>query len=387
MNVSWSHSRVHSPGSDADQGKEGKDQGLKQKRVFAPIIEVTRGALVESVHLGAMALVDVDGCMHASWGDPGLVTYLRSTAKPLQALPVLESGVVEHYHLSLQQVALMCASHSGTDAHAAAAASIQTAIGVDEDDLLCGTHPPVDAETAQRLLRAGQSPTPNRHNCSGKHSGMLALARAIDAPIHDYVNPEHPVQKRILDTLAEMAEMDPQSIIVGVDGCSAPVFGMPLRQAALAYARLADPSACSASRQKACRMVFRAMNAHPEMVAGEGEFDTELMRASQGRLICKMGAEGYQGIALAPGALSPESPAMGLVFKIADGDPKQRARPLAALTVLETLGVLDTQDLEGLQAFGPRPVKNWRGLHVGQLRPAAVFLEALMGHGDRVDRV
>lgn len=344
------------------------------------MIEVYRGEWLESQHFGALALADIDGKLHAAWGDAQLVTFLRSTAKPLQALPVLESGAASSFGFTPKQIALMCASHAGTDDHAHTAASIQAAVGVQESDLLCGTHPPTDPVTAQQLLCAGEAPGPNRHNCSGKHSGMLALARILDAPIADYVDPQHPVQQRILQTLSEMTDLPAEAITLGVDGCSAPVFALPLRNTAMAYARLADPSGLPPARQAACQQIFAAMNAHPEMVAGAGFFDTKLMRTIGGNLISKMGAEGYYGLALAPGALGHGSPALGLALKIADGDAAKRARALAALTALQTLGGLNAAQRQALSGFGPRPITNWRGLRVGDLRPSQAFIEALSNH-------
>jgi L-asparaginase II len=152
---------------------------------YLPIFELTRGDLVESIHYGAVAVVDSHGALLASYGDPETVTYLRSSAKPLQALAFIEAGGADKFDLSLREIAIMCASHSGTNEHVAVLAGIQKKIGVSQDDLLCGVHPPSDKSTAETLFLQGEQPTPNRHNCSGKHTGMLAYARFLDLPIED----------------------------------------------------------------------------------------------------------------------------------------------------------------------------------------------------------
>ncbi|HEB66032.1 MAG TPA: asparaginase [Chloroflexi bacterium] len=344
---------------------------------YLPVFALTRGETVESVHFGAIAICDNRGNLLWHYGNPDTITFLRSTAKPFQALPFVEAGGVEHFGLTARETALICASHSGTDEHVAVAASIQRKAGVTEDDLLCGTHPPYHQETAERLKAAGEEPTPNRHNCSGKHSGMLAFARMIGAPTADYVNPSHPVQQRILHTFAEMCGLAPSQVALGTDGCSAPNFAVPLRSAALAYARLCDPSALPPARAAACRKITAAMTAYPEMVGGPGRFDTALMRLGGGKIVSKAGAEGYQGIGLLPGALGSGSPALGIVFKISDGDARKKARSAVAVEILRQLGALDETQLQALASFGPRfPIHNWRKLQVGEGYPVFAEIDA-----------
>jgi L-asparaginase II len=250
------------------------------------------------------------------------------------------------------------------------AASVQSRVGATEKDLLCGAHAPGDAETAQRLACAGQKPTPNRHNCSGKHSGMLVLCRHHDWPLADYVNPRHPAQQLILKTFAEVCGLQPSDVVVGVDGCSAPNFAVPLLSAATAYARLADPSRQPHRRANALRSLFFAMTAYPEMVSGPGGFDTELMKRRPGQIVAKGGAEGYQAIGIAPNALRPGSPALGLALKVADGSA--RAIYIAALEVLRQLAALDEADFDALAEFEFGPLltlHNFRNLVTGEARP------------------
>ncbi len=338
---------------------------------YRPLVEYTRGGIVESVHNGAIAVVDVHGRLVAAYGDPSAVVFLRSSAKPFQTLPLLESGAAEAFALPQREIAFTCASHLGMDMHAEAAASLQARIGASERDLLCGTHEVPDPETARRLILAGQKPTPNRHNCSGKHSGMLVQARHRDLPLADYINLRHPIQQTILAAVAEMVGLNQEQVVVGVDGCSAPNFAVPLRNGALAFARLADPSGLPRQRADALRTVFYAMTAYPEMVRGPGGLDTELMRRRPGLLVTKGGAEGYQGMGIVPGALRPNSPALGVAIKVADG--AGRALPLVALEVLRQLGLFAEADFDALAEFNYAPretLRNFRGLVVGDARPA-----------------
>jgi len=337
---------------------------------FVPLVELTRGPLVESVHNGAVVIVDAQGKMIAGLGDPRLVVHLRSSAKPFQLLPLIERGGAEAFSLSHEEIAIMCASHSGTDEHLAVIRRLQEKIGVQESELLCGVHPPVHEATWQAMLKRGESPTPNRHNCSGKHTNMLAQAILMGAPRENYIDPGHPVQQQILRTLGEMCDYPVGQIVIGIDGCSAPVFALPLFNVALGYARLSDPRALSPKRAEACRKITTAMTAAPFMVAGPGRFDTLIMTLGQGKIIAKAGAEGYQGIGILPGALAPDSPGVGIAFKIADGDPNGRARPVVAIEILRQLGLLnETQITEHLAELAARPLKNWRGLEVGAIRP------------------
>jgi len=329
-------------------------------------------------------VMEATGRMVAWYGDPGLVTFTRSSAKPLQALPFLENGGMSFYGLTLQEVALICASHSGTDAHVAVVRSIQAKTGVRETDLMCGVHTVYDRQTAEAMRKRGETPTPNRHNCSGKHTGMLAFSRMMgmssDPKGLAYIDPDHPVQRKILTTLAEISDLNPEEIHVGIDGCSAPNFALPLCSTALAFARLCQPDELTRDRSEACHLITRAMLTYPDMIGGPDNFDTTLMQAAQGRVICKGGAEGFQAFGIMPGAIKPGSPALGVAFKISDGDlkghnfpagdPRGHVRPAVTLEILRQLGVFDAQDLEKLLDYGPEfPVQNWRKLKVGMASP------------------
>ena len=336
---------------------------------YIPVAEYTRGPIVESMQIGAAAVVDNHNNLVASLGNPHTVAFLRSSSKPFQALPLIESGGPQAFDLTDQEIALMCASHHGTDKHINVLKTLQPRIGIGPEDLLCGVHPPSDKPSAEALLLRGEKPSPLHHNCSGKHTGMLAYTRLHHLPKEDYINPEHPLQKIILNTVAEMMDMPVKDVILGTDGCSAPVFAVPLTNAALAFARLCDPAGLPEERAAALRRIAHAMPAHPDMVAGPGSFDTVLMEAFAGQIVCKGGAEGYQAIGMMPGLLGPDSPALGITIKIADGDLTSRARPLVSLEILRQLGVPFTAaQQEALAGFDARPVQNWRKLEVGQMR-------------------
>jgi len=349
---------------------------------YSPLFELTRARIVESVHYGAVAVVDGQGQIIASYGDPYAVTYMRSSAKPLQALPFVEEGGQTHFHLTLREIALICASHAGTDEHVEVVKSIQEKTGVAESDLLCGIHPLSHKPTDTALRQRGEKLTPNRHNCSGKHTGMLAFARMLNLPTSNYIDPEHPVQVKIHSAISELCGLPPERIAVGIDGCSAPNFATPLYNAALAVARLCDPENAlprfTRSRLAACHTITQAMLAYPDMVGGPNSFDTHLMTAAQGRMLAKAGAEGYQVIGLMPGVYSPGSPGLGIAYKISDGDLKARyageamglVRPAVALEILRQLGVLTPEMSDALTSYGPEfSLYNWRKLLVGQGRP------------------
>ncbi len=322
------------------------------------------------MHYGAIAVVDVDGNLLASYGDPLLKAFLRSAAKPFQVMPFVLAGGLDHFGITPQELALMCASHSGTDEHVAVLHGLMQKTGIAEAQLQCGTHPPYHAPTAERLQWAGLLATAERHNCSGKHTGMLAYTRLRGWDVDSYVDATHPLQQEILGLFAQIAGMQVGELAMGIDGCSAPNWAAPLYNTALAYARLADPSGLPAAQADACAQIAAAMRAHPDMVGGPERFDTELMQAAAGQMVTKVGADGFQAIGLAPGVLGAGAPAVGIALKIADGDARKWANHAVALEVLRQLGALTAGQLTALRSYGPqRPVTNWSGITVGLAEP------------------
>ena len=346
---------------------------------YQPVFELTRGNIVESTHFGAVAVVDSSGRLLAWYGDPKLVTFMRSSAKPLQALSFIENGGDQTFHLTSKEIAILRASHEGSDEHVEVIKGIQTKVGVSESDLLCGTHLLSHLPTIEAMKSRGESLSPNRNNCSGKHTGMLAYARMRGLPIADYINPEHPVQKSILETFSEMCGIESERVVVGTDGCSAPNFAIPLSNAALGFARLCDPRSLSQERASACRRITSAMMANPVMVSGVGRFDTRVMEVCSKRILAKSGAEGFMALGILAGALGAESPGIGIVFKVADGELsardadgnfRNRVRPAMALEILKQLGYVSDLELAALGEFGPvKPVTNARKTVVGESHP------------------
>lgn len=337
---------------------------------YQPLYQTARNEVVESIHFGAAAVVAPDGKLFASVGDPGTATFLRSSAKPLQTIPLVELGGLSKYNLTGEELAVTCASHSGTDRHLRTIAALQEKIGITEADLLCCTHPPFDKASQEKLRDQGLSPTPNYHNCSGKHSGMLAQAQLLGTSVKAYTEVDHPVQQGILQVISDMSGLPQESIALGRDGCSVPTFAIPLYNAAWAWARLMDPSDLPAPRSIACRRITAAMGDHPFLVAGPGRFDTRLMEAAAGKLVSKTGAEAFQAVGVYPDVIAPGSPALGIALKIADGDQGKRARRAVTLEILRQLGVLSAPELGGLSDLGPgQTYHNQCGYISGEGRP------------------
>lgn len=335
---------------------------------YEAVVALTRGGIVECIHFGALAMVDSSGRLLASLGDPNLLTFPRSSMKPLQVLPFVEDGGPEHFGMTDEELAILCASHHGTDEHVRVLRSIHAKVGLKETDLQCGVHMPSDKPTALAMQQRGEQPTPYRHNCSGKHSGMLAQATLHDYSKDDYLSMDNPLQQRILETVGRMCDVKPEDMPIGIDGCSAPVFAMPLYNYALAMARLADPLGIEETRANACRSITRAMMAFPEMVAGPGGLDSVLMRVMEGKAAVKGGAEGYQMLSLMPGACGKNSPGIGVAFKISDGDPNRRATYAIVVSLLKALGFENEMESEAFRDFNTPVLRNWRGLEIGETR-------------------
>ena len=332
-------------------------------------VELLRGGIVESGHRVSVAMVDARGQTLLAFGDVKRPVYMRSSAKPFQALPFVEMGYIDQYQITSQQLALLCASHSGTDLHVEVARALLENNGLSESDLQCGTHIPPDRDTASRLVRQGEAPSPLRHNCSGKHSGMLLYTKSAGEAADRYLQQSSSVQQAIFKAFSEMVGVPEGEIEVGVDGCSAPNFAVPLPAAAYGYARLMDPSDLGSQRAQACERIVRAMSAFPEMVAGDGRFDTELMRAVDGRLLAKGGAEGYQAVGVPSGRFL-QGRAAGLTLKVHDGDNARRAVDLITLVVLHVLELVTDEERAALPMSDERQLFNHMNVPMGEIRLA-----------------
>jgi L-asparaginase II len=322
-----------------------------------------------------VAVVSASGKAIASVGDPRTFIFIRSSAKPFQLAPFVVSGRFDAFDFPspVEALAIMAASHSGEDRHARTVQALLRAGGLTRDILACGTHTPFDRETADRLLRDGEPPSELRHNCSGKHAGMALHAKAAGWPVETYWQPDHPIQQLALDTVAALADMPRDKVACATDGCGVVSFGMPLDRLALAFARLADPSAVAdAPLRGALERIRDAMMAHPELVGGERrQLDTALMRAASGTMVSKGGAEGVQAIGLLADGHSRGGGALGLAIKIEDGDAARRARSASTIATLRGLGALDDAVIDDrLAAFAAPPVLDPRGDLSGEVRAA-----------------
>lgn len=337
---------------------------------YEPLVELTRGGIVESIHLGALAAVDSDGILLAAFGNSDMVSFPRSSMKPFQALPLVENGGMEAFGLTDEELAIISASHAGTNEHVRVLKSIHQKVGLQLSDLQCGVHWPIDKETTFQMRLLGETPDSYRHNCSGKHSGMLTQAKLLEQSLDDYLTPVHLVQQNIRRAVSSMCGIHRDDMIFGVDGCSAPVYAMPLSSFAWAIARLVDPVNLDEERQIACQRITSAMIAYPEMVAGPGQLDSVLMQVMNGKVIAKGGAEGYQLIGVMPGAIAENSKGIGIAFKIADGDPSRRATQRVVVEMLTALGFEAEMASEAFASFNQPILRNFRGIEIGNIRLA-----------------
>jgi len=324
-------------------------------------IEVTRGPIVESRHAVDAAVVDAGGELVAAWGEVERPIYPRSALKPIQALPLLETGAADGFGLGAREIALACASHSGEPVHVDTVLAWLARLGLGEGALECGAHPPRQEQLFADLVRSGREPGPAHNNCSGKHSGMLSHAVHLGEAPAGYVGPGHPVQRRVADAIAGMCEVALDAAPMGVDGCSIPAYALPLRALGLGMARLANPDGLAPQRAAACRRIAEAMWREPYMVAGHRRACTAVLQAAPGRVLVKTGAEGVFVAGLAGRGL-------GLALKVRDG--AGRGAAVALLALLEHLEALDSAARTALADVAAPAVTSVRGAVVGNLRAA-----------------
>lgn len=335
---------------------------VHQAKDAAPIaVEITRGGMVESVHRVIAAVVDAAGDPVVAWGDIDRLVYGRSAIKPLQALPVIESGAAEAFGLDDAEITLCCASHSSEPMHVDRVLALLGRLDLGVEDLECGPQIPTHMDSAHALIKAGISPTRAHNNCSGKHSGMLATARHLGEPTEGYIRDDHPVQRRLRTLMGEMSGCDLTGVPTGYDGCGIPVYGTPLIGLATAMARLADPSGLSRDRQAAARRIVAACAKHPLLIAGTGRFNSVLLAETGEACLLKSGAEGVFAAAV-PGQ------GLGICLKVDDGNG--RAANAAMGAILRHLNVLEPAALDRLADTLVAPVHNWEGRLVGHVRPA-----------------
>ena len=326
-----------------------------------PMAEIWRGPFLESLHLGHAVICDDTGQVVRAWGDPDALIYPRSSAKMIQALPLLTSGAADKYGLTSEQLALACASHNGAEIHTSRVNSWLGQLGLGDDDFRCGPQMPDDKPAMHGLIKTDRSPCQVHNNCSGKHAGFLTLAQHMGAG-PEYVEMDHPVQQAALTAFEEVTGLESPGF--GIDGCSAPNFATTVTGLARAMAWFASAADRSDRASDAAGQLASAMAKHPELVAGEGRACTNLMRAMEGRVAIKTGAEAVFI------AIIPEK-RLGVALKIADG--ATRASECAIAAILVGLGVLDPNHPAAQQYMNP-PLLNRRYINCGTVRPAAELL-------------
>ncbi|MEQ1921498.1 MAG: asparaginase [Pyrinomonadaceae bacterium] len=327
------------------------------------LAQVIRGETVESLHTGHIIVIDGERNTVASVGDATTVTYFRSACKALQAIPCITSGAADAFGFTADKIAMACASHSGENVHVELASRMLEKIGMSETDLRCGVHMPFSDAASKTMLRLGEEPTQLHNNCSGKHAAMLAFAKHIGADLDTYSQGDNRIQKRILRCIADFTELPEENIAIGIDGCCAPNFAVPLTAMAVSFLNLMSPAKFPEPTQKACSRIVEAMTKYPELIGGSERLDTMLMQAAPGKIISKVGADGVWLCGVLPS--EQWTTGLGIALKVADGDD-YRGRPVIAIEILRQLDVLGADDLADLS---PSPIKNRRGEVVGQVKP------------------
>ena len=318
------------------------------------IAEVTRGNLVESRHRGAFVITNHNGALVSSAGDFSSAFFPRSAIKAFQCLPLIESGGAARFGLSGEEIALCCSSHSGEPEHVRVARAILAKADIAEACYECGESNPISTEAHYQLIRQNEKPKQIHNTCSGKHAGMLALAKQLGAPLEGYSRIDHPVQRAVADCLTRYCDSDVANAPFGIDGCSVPSWVLPMQNVALGFARL------GASRDEAPRWIIRAARAHSFMIAGTGQFDTKIMQAVP-RLFIKFGAEGvYCG----------SIPHAGLGFVLKCDDGAKRAAEVAVAHMLIGLDIWLPDEKSAILALSHRALHNARRLEVGEIRGA-----------------
>jgi L-asparaginase II len=329
------------------------------------IVEVTRGNIVESRHRGAIAIADAEGKLVSAWGDVDAAVYPRSAFKALQALPLIESGAAAAFRVGEEELALACASHSGEAMHVERVEAWLGRIDGRESDLACGPHLPLYEPAAHAMLRAGERPCRVHNNCSGKHTGFLTLARHLRIAVEGYERPDHPVQVLVRQAITEMCNVRGEALPIGIDGCAAPNYAIPLKNLAQGMARLGDPGKLPPARREAARRLVAAWKAHPALVSGTGRACADLIEGATGATVVKTGAEGVFT------AVLPDH-GLGVALKIEDGATRAAETAMAkVLVLLKAASEGEPKIAKHLRA----KVRNWRGEEVGGRRPSAALAE------------
>ncbi|MFT2110394.1 asparaginase [Marinomonas sp. 2405UD68-3] len=321
-------------------------------------VNVSRGSVIESEHQIKAVIVSSDGQLIESWGNVDSLVYPRSAIKAMQALAFIEMGGAEKFGFSAEEIAICCASHNGEIEHVKTVQSMLNKLALSTTDFECGGHWPMREQTSYDLAELGEKPTSLHNNCSGKHAGMLGLAKMLDVSPQGYIGVDHAVQKCIASTMEEMCEYDYGSAPWSPDGCSAPTWAIPLTNLALAFAKFADPSGLSPAREKACHSLYDSVVSHPFMVAGTERYCTDMMRILGKKVFLKLGAEGVYIASI------PELK-LGIALKCEDGAIRAAESVMTAL--LDHVGITQGIPSEHLAPFRSVTLKNWNGLISGEI--------------------
>ena len=324
-----------------------------------PVVTVVRGETIEAIHNASIAVINQEGRLTHYLGNPDDVFMTRSSIKPFQLLPLILTGAAKKYGFTLEQLAIMCGSHTGSDKHREVVLKNLKLAGNSPEDLGCGCHWPIGMEMEKEYPYKEEDKDPTRHNCSGKHSGFLALARFLGDKPEDYLNPDSKTQQLIKKTLAEYAEYDEKSMPFAIDGCSAPNYPLPIQKLALAFKKLANGEGDSPEVSDAVNTIKKAMTQYPYMVSGDNRLDYDLMRSFPGNLVCKIGAESIEGIGMS-------EPSLGICVKIYDGN--FRALGPVCVEVLKQLGIIQNlDDYPYLKGHEEPEVRNARDIVTGKI--------------------
>ncbi len=330
------------------------------------LVEVIRGSLLESEHRGRVAVIDADGNAVLRLGDVARPVFPRSAVKPLQALPLVETGAADRFGFGDEELALASASHAGEPAHVALVEHMLARAGLDAAALVCGAHPPIHAPSAQALARSGREPSALHNNCSGKHAGFLCVACAMEANPAGYADPAHPVQRAVKAAIEGIAGVALEDRSRAIDGCSVPTWALPLEKLAHGFARFGTGRGLDPHRAEAAARIRAACAANPYLVAGTGRFCTRVMAHFGGRVLVKGGAEG-----VLCGAL-PEA-GLGIAVKCDDG--AARAAEVVMAVLISRLLALDDADRGALAPLVQPGLRNWNGVEVGVLRPSDLLAQ------------
>ena len=326
------------------------------------VIKIYRGNLIENLYRGDVSIVKINSNSIYSLGDEHKITYWRSAAKPIQALPVIYSGAYQRFGFTDQELAVMVASHNGEEKHIKLVHSILNKINLTENDLKCGICSPVYRPTAHYLKKNGIEITPVYNPCSGKHVAQLALCQYYGWPVNDYYFVKHPVQQMILDVVGYISDYSRESIYLGIDDCTVPVFGMPIKNMSNSYVRFVNWELLSNKYKTAAQKIFLSMVNNPYIVGGTDRFDTDLMKVSDGNLVAKSGADGVFCIGIRN---EKENTGIGITIKMESGNMK--FMPMAVIRILEQIKILSEIQIQKLKKYIPSAILNCRDEKIGDI--------------------